>query len=97
MKLGPVIKQMTAGQARQELARVRALLRTFFELEDHQKCWRAEQELRNRVFRDEPPKPIGRMHLPKAVLLKGCARYIDRQQCAAGCSHRRAHGHPRPK
>lgn len=79
MKLDKDIKMMTDGEARQELQRVRELVRTHRDREGNSRCWHADLELYGRVLpENEMP---GRMDLPKDVLLANCSRYIDRQQC----------------
>lgn len=93
MRLDPDIKDMTGGQARQELMRARRILRTWRGLENHRRCHHADEEMCNRILPDK--KPLGRMNLPKRVLLNGCARYISRQQCPDPCPVRERKGEAR--
>lgn len=83
MKLDPDIKKMTAGVARQELMRVRELIRTHRDREENSRCWHADEELYGRVLPET--KLAGRMDGDKNVLLGNCARYIERQQCPGDC------------
>ncbi len=89
MKLERDIRAMSEGEVRQELMRVRQLIRTHRDRRGNARCHHADEELYGRILPEQ--KPAGRMTGKKEDLLRECARYIDRQKCdSKTCSF--AHG-----
>lgn len=85
MKLDDDLRNMSAGRARQELQRVRQLVRTHRDAKNNARCWHNDDQLYRRVLPEEGSP--GRMQGSKVELLKNCGRYIDRQQCEGrGCT-----------
>lgn len=87
MKLDRDLKELSAGEARQELMRIRRLVRTHRDRRENARCWHADLELYARILPEQVAP--GRMTLPLGTLLMNCERYIRRQQCQAGiCPNR---------
>lgn len=78
------VKQMTSGELRREVMRLRRKIRWHRDLRDNARCWHCDKQL----YAVLPEvKPAGNMRGDPAVLLRNCRNYIHRQQCAAhGCS-----------
>lgn len=85
MKLDADIKAMSTGDLKQELQRIRSLVRTHKGRKGNARCWHVDLELYESVL-PEGCEGAGKMNLSKDVLLKKCNGYIDRQQCVLrGC------------
>lgn len=91
MPLDRDVRAMSAGEARQEVMRIRRLAETLAKKSNNDMCWLNIQELCQRIL--GRPINIGKITLPKKAFLKNCGRFYDRQTCrgcpAAGRPHRR--------
>lgn len=84
MKLDSDIKAMNPDRRGQELQRLRGLIRSHKKKRGHARCWKNDENLYDLTL-PEGSEGMGRMDLPKDVLMKKCSRYIDNQQCQAHC------------
>jgi len=85
MKLDRDILDMSLGELRKEIMRVRRLVRTHKKKKDNARCWHGDLQLYARII-PEGCEGAGKMRLPLSVLLRNCERYIQRQQCTKyGC------------
>ena len=89
MKLDKDVKDMTAGEARQALMRVRRLIRTHKRKKGNARCFHNDTALYNATL-PEGSRGSGVMDLSEKEHLKKCARYVRLQQCSANgsCSRR---------
>lgn len=77
------VKQMTSGQLRREVMKLRRAIRHHRDAAENARCWHNDLTLYE-VLPEE--KPAGKMIGPEEVLLRNCRRYIRRQQCEMhGC------------
>lgn len=79
------VKQMTIGQLRREVMRLRQAIRIHRDADENARCWHNDLAL-YALLPDE--KPAGKMVGSEETLLRNCQRYIRRQQCEQhGCTH----------
>lgn len=82
-KQDPELKNMTVGQLRREVMRLRNKIRWHRDRDENQRCHHCDQELYC-VLPEE--KPAGKMTEPEEIILQKCRRYIRLQQCELyGC------------
>lgn len=81
------VKQMTIGQLRREVMKLRRKIRWHRDLQENARCWHNDLKLYEVLPEQEP---AGRMEGDEAALLGNCRRYIRRQQCLKhGCTRGR--------
>ena len=78
------LKNMSIGQLRQAVMRLRNKIRWHRDRDENERCHHCDLELYGVLPEEKPP---GKMTRSKEILLKNCEKYIDRQQCTLhGCT-----------
>ncbi len=86
MKLDYDLKEMTVGELRRLIMKMRQAVRRHRDADENARCWHNDLELYEKILPES--KPAGKMTQSEKELLKNCKRYIRRQQCSLrGCSH----------
>lgn len=76
MKLDAYTRCLSAGQARQEVMRLRRLAVTLAAKSDNAMCWMNPRELAERILR--APTRSGRIAIPRKRFLRNCGHFYDR-------------------
>jgi len=78
------VKEMTQGQLRREVMKLRDKIRWHRDLDENQRCHHCDLQLYEVL---PEAKPAGKMTEPEEVILRKCEQYIRRQQCKLhGCT-----------